>query len=101
MKLCLIQLSLSPESERVEVDHFPFTLGRSSSCDHQIIHPMVSRKHCAIAPVEGGVEILDLHSSNGTYVNGRRVEEKEVVHDGDEIHLACVSYRVAMEPSSN
>jgi pSer/pThr/pTyr-binding forkhead associated (FHA) protein len=101
MKLSLIELALSSRPRRVEIDHFPFILGRSSSCDFQVVHPMVSRKHCELVPADDGVKVLDLHSSNGTYVNGHRVWETEVVHDGDEIHLACVSYRVAVDPSSN
>src|SRR5688500_16482943 len=101
MKLHLIQTGPTPFADHVVVDHFPFTLGRSSGCDHQVFHPMVSRRHCEIVAEEDRVVVQDLHSSNGTYLNGHRVKETSVVRDGDEINLGCVSYRVALVPSSD
>jgi pSer/pThr/pTyr-binding forkhead associated (FHA) protein len=96
MKLQLIQMGPTPVNDTIEIDRFPCLLGRSSSCDRQVYHPMVSRKHCEIVSADEEVKIQDLHSSNGTYVNGRRVKETAVLRDGDEINLACVSYRVAV-----
>src|SRR3954447_6609291 len=89
MTLHLIQTGPLAAKEDVEIDHFPFVLGRSSSCDYQVYHPMVSRKHCELKRANEGVLIEDLHSSNGTYVNGHRVNNKEVLRDGDEINLGC------------
>lgn len=101
MKLQLSQIGPAPFSDKVEIDHFPFVLGRSSSCDHQVFHPMVSRKHCELKRDPEGVLIEDLHSSNGTYINGHRVRMGEVLRNGDEINLGCVSYRVTLAPSAN
>ena len=101
MTVQLIQTGPLTVDERVEIDHFPFVMGRSSSCDYQVFHPMVSRKHCELKRSGRGVLIEDLHSSNGTYVNGRRVKAGEVLRDGDEINLGCMSYRVAVTPSAN
>jgi pSer/pThr/pTyr-binding forkhead associated (FHA) protein len=100
MKLHLTQTGPLPVDERVNIDHFPFIMGRSSSCDYQVFHPMVSRKHCELIWSNAGVLIEDLHSSNGTYVNGHRVKNKEELHDGDEINLGCISYRVTVAPST-
>lgn len=83
--------------ENIEVDHFPFILGRSSACDHQVFHPMVSRRHCQIVSTQEGVRLADLNSSNGTYVNGRRVQETVDLTEGDEVHLACLAFRVHYE----
>ena len=101
MKLELIQTGPAPFADQFEIDHFPFILGRSSTCDHQVFHPMVSRKHCELKREDSGVLIEDLHSSNGTYVNGHRVRRKEPLKDGDEINLGCVSFRVALAPSTH
>ena len=101
MKMQLIQVGPIPFGDRFEIDHFPFVLGRSSSCDHQVFHPMVSRKHCELKREKGRVRIEDLHSSNGTYINGQRVKEEVTLRDGDEINLGCVSYRVTLAPSTN
>jgi pSer/pThr/pTyr-binding forkhead associated (FHA) protein len=101
MKLHLIQIGPSPFSDHVVVEHFPFVLGRSSSCDHQVFHPMVSRRHAELKAGEDAIVVHDLHSSNGTYINGLRVKEEAVLRDGDEINLGCVSYRVAMSATTN
>src|SRR5262245_4145787 len=97
MKLQLIQMGPLPSPDAIVIDDLPCVLGRSSSCDRQVHHPMVSRKHCELVQADEGVKIQDLHSSNGTYVNGHRVKESAVLHDGDEINLACVAYRVSVK----
>ena len=101
MQLHLIQTGPSPFSDHVVVEHFPFVLGRSSSCDYQVFHPMVSRRHAEFKAEDAGIAIADLASSNGTYVNGLRVKDEAVLRDGDEINLGCVSYRVAMTSPAN
>lgn len=101
MKIHLVQTGSAPYADHIVIDHLPFVVGRSRSCDGQVYHPMVSRQHCTFKEEDGTVAVEDLHSSNGTFINGHRVREKAVVHDGDEINLGCVAYRVALPPSSN
>ena len=47
----------------------------------------LSRRHAAVRPVEGGIEIEDLGSLNGTFVNGRRITAPTRVTVGDSIKL--------------
>ena len=47
----------------------------------------LSRRHAAVRPVEGGVEIEDLGSLNGTYVNGERIDRVRRLVGGDSITL--------------
>src|SRR5579872_5794221 len=53
------------------------TIGRSEECTFQLRGAyedlLVSRRHCLIAVHPDGVEIRDLESRNGTYVNGQRL----------------------------
>jgi pSer/pThr/pTyr-binding forkhead associated (FHA) protein len=53
------------------------TIGRSTECTFQLRGSyedwLVSRRHCLIAVHPDGVEIRDLESRNGTYVNGQRL----------------------------
>jgi Tfp pilus assembly protein PilF len=62
-------------------------LGRGTMADIQINEDGVSRKHAKIirAP-DGTSKIQDLHSTNGTFLNGRRVEI-EVLREGDRIRI--------------
>ena len=49
--------------------------------------PEISRRHAAIRPVDGGFEIEDLGSRNGTHVNGGRIERATRLGGGDSIKL--------------
>ena len=47
----------------------------------------LSRRHAAVRPVEGGIEIEDLGSLNGTFVNGRRIDSPTRLAGGDSVKL--------------
>ena len=68
-------------------------IGRSSACQLVLADDTVSRRHAELR-AEGGRWLLrDLGSSNGTYVNGRRVIEAEV-RPGDLLHLGGAEIRL-------
>ncbi len=61
-------------------------IGRSAVCDLSIPHPIVSNQHALITRVDGNVLIRDLASTNGTYVNGARINQA-VLQNGDVIQI--------------
>jgi pSer/pThr/pTyr-binding forkhead associated (FHA) protein len=68
-------------------------IGRSSACQLVLADDTVSRRHAELR-AEGGRWLLrDLGSSNGTYLNGRRVIEAEV-RPGDLLHLGGAEIRL-------
>jgi hypothetical protein len=69
------------------------TLGRSSACALVFSDDTVSRRHAEIRVQDGHWMLRDLGSSNGTWVNGRRVMEAEVAA-GDEIVLGACRFRL-------
>lgn len=69
-----------------DLAHTPVVVGRSEDCDFRLASPEVSRRHCRVVPVDGGWELQDLGSQNGTRVNGRRVATHPLV-DGDRIEF--------------
>jgi hypothetical protein len=62
-------------------------IGRSRRCEIVIADPNVSREHAEIRPRGGSWVLSDLNSTNGTLLNGRRLERPEVIRPGDEIEL--------------
>ena len=78
-------------AERVVLEKLPFTLGRAEEADHRVYSSPVSKLHAAIVDAHGRYAVLDLGSTNGTFVNGVRVEEQALA-DGDIIHLAHVEF---------
>ncbi len=63
-------------------------LGRDPDCDIVIPMRQVSRYHARILQGEQGTMVEDLDSKNGTYVNGRHIEEAVRLEEGDEIQVS-------------
>ena len=67
-------------------------IGRGLSAELRLDESSVSRRHAILVPRAGGARILDDRSSNGTFVNGRRVQQAEL-RNGDVIVLGRVVLR--------
>lgn len=64
------------------------TIGRSSQNNVIINDPKVSRHHCQIVQYDdGSYGIVDFGSTNGTYVNGRRVQSEERMNPNDVVRI--------------
>lgn len=72
------------------------TIGRSRDCDVVIDDPNVSRTHAELRKTIEGWLVVDLGSTNGVKVNGRRVHE-EVLRPGDSITLGLVELKFEEE----
>jgi pSer/pThr/pTyr-binding forkhead associated (FHA) protein len=68
-----------------------FIVGSDQSADYVLQHESISGKHCEIEPLEDGtLSIRDLDSSNGTFINQRRIR-RTILSQGDEIKLGKYS----------
>lgn len=73
----------------------PTTVGRSPECDICLPSEGVSRTHARLRPLDYGVEVEDLKSTNGCFLNGQRVT-LGIARPGDEI--AFDELRFLVEP---
>jgi pSer/pThr/pTyr-binding forkhead associated (FHA) protein len=63
------------------------TLGRAVGADFIVDAAMVSRVHCRLTLLpDGGLEVRDLESTNGTFVNGQRIETARLA-PGDRLQI--------------
>lgn len=95
----LIQLIDGVSATQFEIRESGFTIGRSAGCDIFIDDPAVSGRHCIIDIVPPGREtdipgfrIRDLESTNGTFVNGEKIDQKDLRHD-DTIRVGMKSFK--------
>lgn len=66
------------------------SIGREVNCEVSIPDRQVSRYHARLIPEKKGVVVEDLKSKNGTYHNGKRINEPVFVQDGDVLQVAMV-----------
>lgn len=62
-------------------------LGRSRQCDVVVDDPNVSRQHAEVRPSGAGWTLVDLGSTNGTVLNGRRIDRPHTLEPGDTIEV--------------
>lgn len=74
MEVVLIRVTESGEQQPVPLNREHTLIGRLDDCHIRIPIADVSRRHCEIVVSDGSINIKDLGSSNGTYVNQEKVE---------------------------
>jgi S1-C subfamily serine protease len=76
------------QGESIEVTGRQFLIGRDSDCDFVIDDDRISRQHARLAALDsGGLVVTDLGSSNGTYVDDRRITEPVTLKGGERIRV--------------
>ena len=66
-------------------------IGRQSDCDIAIPSEEISRRHAQVKPTPVGLMVEDLGSSNGTYINGQRVQQG-LLKPGEELRLDNIRF---------
>jgi diguanylate cyclase (GGDEF)-like protein len=72
--------------DRIPLDETSVTIGRGSSCELSIDADSISRQHARVERSGNAYRVVDLNSTNGTFVNERRITEHTLV-DGDRIMI--------------
>lgn len=69
------------------------TIGRAG-CDVELNDPDVSRRHAVVRQVDAGLAVEDLGSTNGTFVNERRISGIAEIAAGDRVRFGNTVWRV-------
>lgn len=83
----LVILTGEADTDRVRIRPQGHVIGRSPDADIRISDPYSSEFHARVGMQEGQVVVHDLGSTNGTYVNGRRVTSPTSVTRGDTVQI--------------
>ena len=92
-------VSLTVDGTRHELDGGRTTVGRSKDCDIQLPDPNVSRRHAEIRQEGAAYWAIDLDSTNGMEVNGRR-QKRAKLRQGDRITLGSTELVFRRETES-
>jgi hypothetical protein len=79
----------TPQAWEIQLRPGANSLGRNDANDFQINDPSVSGSHCQILVNDRSVVLKDIGSTNGTFVDGARVQERPLEH-GKDIRLGSV-----------
>jgi Protein of unknown function (DUF3662)/FHA domain len=90
------QAVLISEGRRHPVSGDRGVIGRSRDCEVVVSDPNVSRRHAELRRDENGWHVVDLGSTNGVKVNGRRVEQV-ALRDGDRITIGVTDLTFELE----
>jgi signal transduction histidine kinase/pSer/pThr/pTyr-binding forkhead associated (FHA) protein len=90
----LIVIQGPDRGRRIELQGDKVVVGRDVQCDVRLHDTEVSRRHAEFHFSENEAEIIDLKSSNGTFVNGKRIERQLLQH-GDRLLLGRTEMLVA------
>src|SRR5688572_6848448 len=80
-------------------DGVPLIVGRAPTCDLPVFHPTISRRHAELMSDGTGLSLRDLGSSNGTYLNGAKIEKGRASID-DLLAFGKVGFRLEAFGSS-
>jgi pSer/pThr/pTyr-binding forkhead associated (FHA) protein len=95
MRVRLIERGSTPgQTREVAINQAEFLIGRGADCDLRLRESEISRHHCTIRVGPGEATLVDLGSSNGTYLNGQRVRSQAALHSGDEVRLGSSTFLV-------
>lgn len=95
MKVVLVRFKGGQRRELL-LEGARLVMGRRPDCDVRIPTLDVSRQHCELHLTTDRVKVKDLNSSNGTFVNGKRVAESEL-NPGDRLQIGPVSFTVQID----
>jgi pSer/pThr/pTyr-binding forkhead associated (FHA) protein len=73
------------------------TIGRAVRADFIVDRALVSRVHCRLTAGDEKLEVQDLSSTNGTFVNGKRVKRGQIA-SGDRLRVGRIELKVERAP---
>jgi pSer/pThr/pTyr-binding forkhead associated (FHA) protein len=75
----------------------PKVVGRDEEADIIVDDGDVSRRHCSIAGLPNGIRVQDLGSTNGTWLNGKRITSA-TLKNGDKLAVGNITFFAECEP---
>jgi hypothetical protein len=89
-----LRLFVCPSGEAIAIPGDSILVGRHSDADLRLPLPDVSRRHCRFVCKQGHWRVIDLSSTNGTFVNEHKIDEADL-KPGDHIRVSGVEFELA------
>lgn len=97
MNVSLILLKKDGNKQVFPVRNKATILGRRPDCELFIPLQVVSRRHCQLSQEEQSLKIRDLRSSNGTFLNGRKIIDETEAKPGDRLQIGPLTFAIQID----
>src|SRR5438477_12249606 len=87
MSFSVILTEKGGATQRLDFDSEEITIGRVDENDICLPKGNISKKHTKIVVKDGKIIVLDLKSTNGTYVNGKKLAGPQVISPTDKVYI--------------
>lgn len=84
----------SGRDNNITIDRLPFVIGSGDDTDYLLNRRYVSKKHMRVLEKNGNIYIEDLKSTNGTYLNGKKITDEVKIKTGDSLKIAKYTFTV-------
>ena len=95
---CLEIAEVDGEGQRFVVSPVGLKIGRTAPADIVLADPRVSRSHCRVELAGEDLKVTDLKSTNGTYIDGERVEGEGLLPVGSLLRVGNVCFKHEVRP---
>src|SRR5260370_42476248 len=91
MPFSIILTEKGGSTQRLDFESEEITIGRVDENDICLPKGNISKKHTKIVVKDGKIIVLDLKSTNGTYVNAKKLAGPQVIAPTDKVYIgACI-----------
>lgn len=96
MKIKLVVIGGVHAGKEIPVRRARFVIGRSTECQLRLNGNLISRRHCVILLKDERIVVEDLGSTDGTFVNGRKISaiEPQELNHGDHLAVGTMEFEV-------
>ena len=91
------QVAENEPLRRIAVGSSTIRVGRRPDCELHLPNMGISGTHAEITPLASALEVRDLGSTNGTFVNGVQITDRATVREDDIVQFSSVAFRVHQE----
>lgn len=91
------QLGESEPVRTVGIHKSPFRIGRKPDLELSLPCNSISKEHATIFDEDGRLFVRDMNSTNGTFVNGERIESTVELKEGDILQFATIVFRIGRQ----
>jgi len=99
MEVKLVVTTGKLAGKKIPISRQKFVIGRETDCHLQPQSSLISRRHCTILVEEGSVVIEDHGSTNGTYVDGERIQGRKELKNGTLLRVGTLEFEVQLAVS--